>query len=178
MTSRLLFLLLCLLAMLGCVNRADLTPHYDEKTFRFCEVTVGLAPSAKLEQRQITIENEGGMERRSVASLCASTVTGELALDDKGRVQLIVLTRQAYCMQEVCIGDSFRSVRARQPKLELFLTREEGGILALRTPSGAVRYSFVTGNIPGRCFERIDACPDALQAAKVVAIVIGTPNSP
>lgn len=178
MTSRLLLLGLCLFTIIGCASTAELASHYDEEALRFCEVTVGDAPPRKLKQRLFTIENEGGVEQRLAVSLCAETIKGELALDERGRVQMIVLTNRTYCMHKICIGDGFRLVHNRHRGLKLFLSREEGGVLTLRMPKGTVRYLFDTGEAPGRCFDHIDVCPTAWNTARVAEIVIGAPSSP
>ena len=117
-------------------------------------------------------------EERFVVELCEDAVTGQLAIGEDGTIDAIIFAVPGYCLNGVCIGDRFPQVRSRHPGLELFLTREEGGLLALHEPAGSVRYPFDPGRTPGRCFDGIDICPSAWSGARVSAIVIGSRRRP
>jgi hypothetical protein len=171
-------LFLCLAALLGaasaCATDADLSRHYDAATGSFCGISVGRAIPPQMERRSIWIEPEGMREERFVVELCEDAVTGQLALGEDGTIEAIIFTTPGYCLNGVCIGDRFPQVRNRHPDLEIFLTREEGGLLSLHEAPGAVGYPFDAGRTPIRCFGGIDICPTAWSAARVSAIVIGS----
>lgn len=172
------YLVSCCAALVAtsCSSTADLSRHYDAESTSFCGVSIGRDLPRTVERRAIWVEPEGVPEQRYVAEFCNNKVTGQLVLGEDSVLQQIIFITRGYCLGGVCIGDSFPQVRARHPRLKLFITPEEGGLLTLRESSGRVRYTFDTGSIPGRCFDNIDACPNEWSSATVSAIIIGAPD--
>lgn len=175
MTIRLLLFCGAALAiMTGCATTADLSRHYDAETRSFCGISVGRPLPPEVARRSIWVEPEGMREERLVAELCDGAVTGLIALEEDGAIETIYFTAAGTCLDGVCIGDRFPQVRSRRPDLDLFLAREEGGLLSLHDARRNISYPFDAGTTPARCFEGIDICPAAWNSAKVSAIIVAS----
>lgn len=158
----------------ACAAKTDLSHHYNEETISVCGVSVGQPLPPDFQKHPVLLKPEGIPEQRFTANFCEGEITGHLALGDDGQVEWMSFSSPGYCLDGVCIGDTFPDVRTRRPDLEVFLTSEEGGILSLRQSPGSIRYPFDTGNTPIRCFAGIDICSDEWRSVRVAAIVVSS----
>jgi hypothetical protein len=153
--------------------RRDLTDHYDPRPGRLCEVTLGTARNALPPGRTVLRYPEGMEEERLIVALCGGATDAELAFDDAGRVEQIIVSGAGLCLHGLCVGDRHREA-SQNPHVQPFFTAAEGGIVSLRRPDLGVGYSFDLERLPIECLHGRQPC-SKVDHLKLDAIIVGRP---